>query len=155
MDKARIDETLVTRFMGCKTKEDRDAEMKSIAGDAQAIVRGANRARTEARKRTRRAELDKFHQIARRWKQGQKVYFGVDLQSIALDWNFRSVKGSEKNIKKGEWCRVWQYQSKAKQLWLCRPGTKCEYKNVIRDSFSLADIQHHRISRTELAIRKV
>lgn len=144
----------IARFANCQSRAETDDLSKELSKEFNETLRVIRKARNERQKELRRQELNVFHQEARRWKSGQKVYFGTALSSFSLDWNFVTIKGSEKNIKKGDWCRVWEYQPKAKRLWLCKPGTKCEYKNIINSSFSLADIQHHKISRTELAIRK-
>ncbi|MCK5600731.1 hypothetical protein KAR91_02610 [Candidatus Pacearchaeota archaeon] len=141
-------------FAECTTKEEALALVKTLNTEANATIRRNNKAKNDRLKELRREELAPFEDEAKRWQPGQKVYFATGIESFAMDWNFNTVKGSEKKIQAGQWCRVWQYQPKSKRLWLCRPGTKCERKNVIRDSFSLTSIKELGISRTELELRK-
>ena len=162
--KTTTDENIVSRFESDLTQCTTRQECSAILTDqfkADELMKQARERRTayqrlknERCKAIRRDELAPFEDQAKRLRKGQKVFFATSLKSVALDWNFRSIKGSEKEIEAGQWCRVWEYQPKAKRLWLCRPGKRCEYKNVIRDSFSVSDMMHHGISRTELALRK-
>lgn len=151
---------IVASMAACETeKELRDCKANMMENDA-AVTEYYYRRKVYARlknarsKEIRDAMLAPFDDEAKRMQRGQKVYFGKRCNSVALDWNLRSVKGSEKKIEAGKWCYVWHYQPKAQRLWLCRPGTKCEYKNVIRDHFSLNDMLMYQISRTETKLRK-
>jgi len=125
-----------------------------VMREARELRLAYTRIKNERCKQIRSAELAPFEDEAKRLRQGQKVYFARSCNSVALDWNLRSVAGSEKKIEAGGWCYVWEYQPKSKALWLCRPGKKCEYKNLIRAAFSVSDMMHYGISRTELKLRK-
>lgn len=162
--KTTTEENTVSRFESalsqCTTRQECGDALKATFADDD-LLRQARERRTayqklknERCKAIRRDELAPFEDQAKRFRKGQKVFFAKSLKSCALDWNFNFIKGADKEIEAGDWCRVWEYQPKAKRLWLCRPGTKCEYDNVIRDSFSLSDMLNHGISRTELALRK-
>lgn len=110
--------------------------------------------KNERCKQIRADALAPFEDEARRFKQGQKVYFAKRCHSDTMGWDFKFIKGGSKRIDSGQWCRVWQYQPKSRSLWLCKPGMKCEHQNLIRVSFSLGEMLEHGISRTELKLRK-
>lgn len=144
----------------CTTRHEAADLLKSQYADDELLRQASERRKAYQRlknercKTIRREQLAPFDDEARRFKRGQKVFFKKSIKSFALGWNLQSIKGSEKRIEAGDWCRVWQYQPQAKRLWLCRPGKQATHANVIRDCFSLTDMMDLGISRTELALRK-
>lgn len=139
-------------FDACTTKAEVKDLLKELNAEPYRIIRDNKKACTERCKIIRKAELAPYHDVAKRWKQGQKVYFGTgdNLSYLSFE-TMRMTK--EYDIKPGQWCYVWHYQPKVKLLWLCHPGKKCEFKNVINRAFSLDRIERCKISRTEPAIR--
>lgn len=156
-----IDEkAIIARFESCQTQEERRALSKEVM-DADELLAAArdrrkfyNRLNRETERAIINAINDLTHDEVKRWKHGQKVYFGTSLDSISMGWDLKFIKATEKKIAKGDWCYIWEYQPKARRLWLCKPGKPCKYENVFPESFSLRDVRDHQISRTELAIRQ-
>ena len=151
---------IVSCMANCETEKDlRDCKanlMKNdnVIGDYHHRKKIYNRIKNARSQEIRQAMLAPFEDEAKRMESGQKVYFGKRCESVALDWDFKAIKGSTKKIDAGNWCYVWKYQPKSKCLWLCRPGAKHERKNVINDSFSISDLKAYEISRAELKFRK-
>lgn len=145
--------TSLARFEQCQTIKECNAVLKELCQPFYEVTTRLKKERSARAKAIRTAELEPFHELASRFRRGQKVFFATALNSVALGWDLRSIKGSEKKIEAGQWCRVWEYQPRAKRLWLCRPGKAATYANVITDPFSLRDMKDHGISRTELAVR--
>ena len=143
----------LARFANCQTKEEAETLLKELCQPFNAVTSQFKKARTRRVVELRKAELAPFHELASRFRPGQKVYFATGIKSCALDWSFNHIPGSDKDIKAGDWCRVYQYQPKVRRLWLCRPGLPCTRANVIRDSFSLRAMMDLGISRTELSVR--
>jgi hypothetical protein len=133
---------------------------KTLRANDQTITAGSqvskliNIVNLERRRELREEQLRPFEDEAKRFTHGQKVYFATECQSVDLGWDFKTVKGSDKSIKAGQWCRVYAYQAKSKRLWLYQPGKPANHKNVINSHFSLRDMQHYGISRTELSLRQ-
>ena len=139
-------------FDNCTTKPDATALLNKLNTEPKRTIRLNSEAYRERCKKIRKDELAPFHEIAKQFQYGDKVYFGkadermwFDLENCRISKDYR--------IDKGQWCYVWGYQPKAKRLWLCHPGKKCERKNIISTSFGLGDIQKLEILRTELEIR--
>lgn len=140
-------------FDNCTTKPDATALLNKLNTEPKRTIRLNSEAYRERCKEIRKDELAPFHEIAKQFQYRDKVYFGkaderdwFNLVSCTISKNYR--------IKAGQWCYVWEYQPRAKRLWLCHPGKKCEYKNLISTSFGLGDIQRLEILRTELEIRQ-
>jgi len=148
-----IDETIITNFDECTTYDQVMALKKKLqAPHRRQITEIADVAKCR-REVLREEELRPFHEEARRWRQGQKVYFGKPTNRSWL--SFETMRMSKLyDITAGQWCKVWQYQPRKKLLWLCAPGKPCEYWNVIDAPFSLGDVQRDQISRVEPSIRK-
>lgn len=115
------------------------------------------RERSDAAK-TRRHELNAelqapYHDEAKRWRHGDKVYFGKadNLSQMFFEGGFRM--DTTYNIKAEQWCRVWEYQSRKKIAWLCQPGKALKFENVIDHGFTLRDLQKADVSRVEPDIR--
>ena len=94
-----------------------------------------------------------FHDEAKRWRQGDKVYFGkpdiasnMSFENQIRIWNIYDIKA-------GQWCRVWKYQSRKKMAWLCQPGKPCKWENLIRQAFRLRTLHDADVSRTEILLR--
>ena len=139
-------------FDSCQTKDEAKTLLESLNVEPRTIIAANKKAFNVRCKEIRRVELIPYHEEAKRWKQGQKVYFGTgDNMSFMSFETMRITK--DYDIKRGDWCFVWHYMPRAKILWLCYPGKKCEFKNVIRSSFSLGAIERCKISRTEIALR--
>ena len=144
----------------CRTKveaqewlDDMNADPKVIIVKQRKIQR-ANRKDFEARCREIRAvELEPTHDECKRWKHGQKVYFGKGDNLTRMYFEPRAEFVKEYDIKPGDWCYVWQYQKRKKYAWLCQPGKACEWDNIINHSFSLDELERKQVSRTEPAIR--
>lgn len=141
------------RFGDCQDQAAAKELMEELCKPFYAITTQFKKARSARVKELRIAELQPFHEMACRWKPGQKVYFAHGLDSCSLNWSFRPIKGSERKIKAGDWCRVYQYQTRAKRLWLCKPGKPYNQANLMNACFSVREIMELGISRTELAIR--
>jgi len=136
----------------CDTKEQASELLKDLNAEPRRIITANKKAHRARCGEIRKAELVPFHEDARSWRQGQKVFFGKSDNRSYM--SFSTMRMSMVyNIKAGQWCRVWEYQPRNKLLWLCYPGKKCEWKNVIDHGFTLGDIQAAEISRTEIAIR--
>jgi len=139
-------------FETCDTKEQAQTLLKDLNAEPREIIGQNKKAYSERCREIRKAELVPFHEDARSWRQGQKVFFGKPDNRLYMSFDTMKTH-TIYNIKAGQWCRVWEYQPRNKLLWLCRPGKKCEWKNVIDHGFTLGDIQAAEISRTEIAIR--
>lgn len=116
--------------------------------------RKAYRAEHKRRERELWKELfAPYHDEAKRWKQGQKVYFGKGDNRSGMTFDtFQIIKYYD--IKAGEWCRVWEYQPRNKIAWLCQPGKPCKFENVIDHAFTLRDLYHAKVSRVEPKLRR-
>jgi hypothetical protein len=116
------------------------------------------RERSDAAKQRRKeinAELQApYHDEAKRWKHGDKVYFGKSDNRSGMSFNDRIQMHRYYDIKAGQWCRVWEYQSRKKIAWLCQPGKPLKYENIIDHGFTLRDLQDADVSRVEPEIRK-
>ena len=114
--------------------------------------------RSDAAKQRRKeinAVLDApYHAEAKRWKHGDKVYFGKADNLSHINFAGRIGVKTAYDIKAGQWCRVWEYQSRKKIAWLCQPGKKLEWDNIIDHGFTLRDLRKAEISRVEIDIRK-
>jgi hypothetical protein len=110
-----------------------------------------NRAKNARAKEIRVAELEPFHQDAKRWKHGDKVFFGKSLKRDFMDWNFNFQRGER--IEKGQWCKVYCYQPRKKLAWIGKPMSKTVKRGELI-CLSLRDIIDYQVSRTELEIRK-
>ena len=139
-------------FATCTTKDEAKHLLKELNDNPYRIIAENKKAFKERCSEIRVVELAPYHEDAKRWKQGQKVYFGTgDNRSWMSFETMRITK--DYDIKPGDWCFVWHYKPRKKILWLCHPGKKCEFKNVIRSCFSLDSIERCKISRTEIALR--
>lgn len=108
--------------------------------------------------KVRRIELRKvieapYHDEARRWKHGDKVFFGKSDNCSFMSFGDRISMTQTYDIKEGQWCRVWEYQSRKKIAWLCHPGKPCEWDNIIDHGFTLRDLTDAKVSRTEIKSR--
>jgi len=143
---------IVSCMANCETeKELRDCKVDMMKVDAAIVEyfhrrKIYNRIKAARSEEIRQAMLAPFEDEAKRMQRGQKVYFGKCWIWI--------TSGPLKKIEVGEGCYVWQYQPKSKCLWLCRPGTKCERRNMITQSFTLDNMKYYEISRAELKFRK-
>jgi len=95
-----------------------------------------------------------YHDEAKRWKHGDKVFFGKSDNRSYMSFEDRISITKDYDIKAGQWCRVWEYQSRKKVAWLCHPGKKLEWDNIIEHGFTLRDLRNAEISRVEIDIRK-
>ena len=129
-------------------------ETNPLICEARALRNSISTFKSNKEKELRAAERAPFEDEAKSFRKGQKVYFAKSCKSVAIGWDLRRIKGSEKKIEAGDWCYVWEYQPKARQLWLCQPRKACKYENVIRSSFSISEMMHHGIRKTELNLRK-
>ena len=136
----------------CETKDEAQKLLDERCVEPREAIREFKKAFKDRCAEIRKAELVPFHADCVSWRQGQKVFFGKsdNLSYMSFD-TFKM--DTLYNIKAGQWCRVWEYQPRAKRLWLCYPGKKCEWNNIIDHGFSLSEIQRCEISRTEIAIR--
>lgn len=157
---AHTPEQIESIFAGCETESDlraANSNMQKHDPIFEAYFHRKkiyNRLKNARSKEIRAAELAPWEDQAKRLKHGDKVFFGVRFSSEALDTNFRFVPEWSRKIEAGEWCYVWHYQPRAKRLWLCRPGKKCEEANVFPQHFTVSDMMNFEISRTEIALRK-
>lgn len=140
--------TYPEQFAKCRTIEDVNDLSKKMQRDRSVAAK-------ERRKRIYAIMHAPFHDEAKRWHRGQKVYFGKsdNLSRISFFTEIRRQKTYD--IKAGQWCRVWQYHSRKKIAWLCQPGKPCEYDNIINHGFTLADLYNGEVSRTEIDLRKI
>jgi len=76
------------------------------------------RERSDAAKQRRHeinAELQApYHDEAKRWMQGDKVFFGKADNLSYMTFEGRIGMNTVYNITEGQWCRVWEYQSRKK-----------------------------------------
>ncbi len=95
-----------------------------------------------------------YHDEAKRWNQGDKVYFGKGDNLSGISFHDRIRMHKYYDIKAGGWCRVWEYQSRKKIAWLCQPGKHCNWENIINHGFTLRDLCDAEVSRTEISLRQ-
>ena len=95
-----------------------------------------------------------YHDEAKRWKHGDKVYFGKSDNRSYMSFEPRILISKDYDIKAGQWCRVWEYKSRKKIAWLCHPGKALKWDNIIEHGFTLRDLRKAEVSRVELDIRK-
>ena len=139
-------------FAHCATKDEALALRKELNVEPRRIISDNAKAYKVRCAEIRKVELAPYHDKAKRWKHGQKVYLGIGDNLSYMSFETMRITKSYL-IKTSEWCYVWQYQSRKKILWLCQPGKKCEYKNLIDRPFTLDSIERHKTSRTEPSIR--
>jgi hypothetical protein len=145
-------------FADCKDRDELREALSTILAEDQVLKDALERKKAIQRlkgtraKEIEKAELAPYEDEARRWKHGQKVYFGRDCQIDHFGFDLKFRRGAR--VKKGEWCRVYQYQPRAKRLWLCQPGKSADRRNVMNHDFGLRDIKDYQISRTELELRQ-
>ncbi len=113
--------------------------------------------RSDAAKQRRKeigAVLDApYHDEAKRWKHGDKVYFGKSDNRSYMSFGDRILVTKDYDIKAGQWCRVWEYQARKKVAWLCQPGKALKYDNIINHGFSVRDLRKAEVSRVEIDLR--
>ncbi len=95
-----------------------------------------------------------YHDEAKRWKHGDKVFFGKADNLSYMSFGDRIGMDTSYDIKAGQWCRVWEYQSRKKVAWLCHPGKAFKFENVIDHAFSLRNLRNAEVSRVEIDLRK-
>lgn len=136
------------QFAGCVTIEAVNTlskEMQSQRSDA-----------AKKRRREIHAVIEApYHDEAKRWNQGDKVYFGKSDNLSNMSFHDRIAMHKVYDIQAGQWCRVWEYQSRKKITWLCQPGKPCKWENIIDHGFTIRDLRTAEISRTEISLRQV
>lgn len=146
------------KFAGCSDRAAlREVEGRLKKTDELLIAAAAQQATySELKKKHIRRIRDElcrpFHEEAKRWQHGDKVFFGARFQSSWFSLDTLRISDRCK-IERGEWCRVYVYQPRKKLAWLCWPGDSCCRANVIEQPFTLSDLQRYGISRTELDLR--
>jgi len=139
-------------FESCITKDEAKELLTKFNAEPNRII-SENRKAFKARcLEIRKVELAPYHDEAKRWRKSQKVYFSTGDNLAYMSFETMQMTKTY-DIKPGQWCYVWQYQPRAKVLWLCHPGKKCEWNNIIDHAFTLSSIERCKISRTEPELR--
>lgn len=150
---------IVAQVADCGTnKEISDAIKQAFAddpviADANQRRKALNQIKRDAERQLTNLRNEPWHDEAKRWKRGDKVYFARGIDSFMFGWDFKPVRGSEKKIKSGDWCYVWSYHPRSKYAWLCKPKSKCTYANIINSTFGIREIRELGISRVEPKMR--
>lgn len=142
----------MSEFEKCKTKAEAQTLLDGLCTEPRLEIADYKKAFNKRCKRIREDELYPFHLLAKQFQHGDKVYFGKADSAQWMDMVALKVTDNY-SIKAGAWCYVWKYQPRAKILWLCHPGKKLAFVNIIDHAFSVAQIQRLEISRVEPEIR--
>ena len=146
--------SLEENFTKCESRQECLDLLKEFNAPLLEIVSTNKRACKKRSGEIHQASLLPYHDEAKRWKHGDKVYFGKSDNRSGVSFNDRIRMHKYYDIKAGQWCRVWEYQSRKKIAWLCQPGKPLKFENVIDHGFTLTDLKHAEISRVEMDIRK-
>ena len=144
-------------FVTCETREDvRNASREwnntdAVMRESRHRTKLVNRAKRNAERAAIRREQQPLHERCAKWKQGDKVYFGVECQVDALDLESMTLH-RVKDVDAGAWCRVYQYQPRARRLWLCAPGKPCE-RRFVMGHFTLREVGEYDIRRTDVHLK--
>lgn len=143
-------------FAECSTFGELERLRKELKSEDDVLQRAIARRKVFnelQRKHERRisAELNApYKDEMKRWRKGDKVYFGKsDNRSGLFDDRIRKLY----NIEAGKWCRVYSVHPRKGYVWLCRPGAVANRKNIIDHAFTVTDLRHADVSRTEPELR--
>ena len=144
--------SLEENFTKCESRQECLDLLKEFNASLLEVVSTNKKACKKRSGEIHQASLLPYHDEAKRWQHGDKVYFGKSDNRSGMTFDDLIIH-TYYNVKAGQWCKVWKYQSRKKIAWLCQPGKPCKFENVIDVAFTLTNLKDAEVSRTEIELR--